>query len=169
MEQEQSQRAAELAQEPGPLPDLGSMQRLPGSTGCIICGRDNPVGMNARFHHDGENVWTQVTPAEHFQGFNGILHGGLISALLDDVMWYACYTKGLFTLTGELTVRFKRPITTGQPIIARGQVENRRGRVILTRGEVRDAAGTILAEATAKFIEAPEGMRAELSRGVAES
>lgn len=143
-----------------------SMQKLPGSTGCIICGRDNPVGMKARFYYDGEKVWTRVTPADHFQGFNGVLHGGLISALLDDVMWYACYTRGLVTLTGELSVRFKKPIRTGQPITACGYVENQRGRLSLTRGEIRDEEGTILAEATAKFIEAPDSMKDELSRGV---
>ena len=61
-------------------------RRQPGSASCFVCGTDNPHGLGAVFYDDGEKVWTELTPALHHQGWPGVLHGGIISAVLDETI-----------------------------------------------------------------------------------
>lgn len=140
------------------------MSREYCSRECLICGRENPAGIRARFGvEDGVSV-AVVTPPEHLQGFKGVLHGGIVTALLDDAMWYAAYGQGMFTLTGELGVRFRRPVEVGRRLEVRGRMLARRGRLAEMSAEIRYLdTGELVAEATGKFMEVSPEVRARLS------
>ncbi len=137
---------------------------LPNSSGCLVCGRDNPIGLKLRFAATAAGVAAQVTPDPQYQGFSGVLHGGMVCALLDDALWYAIYqATGVATMTAELTTRYKRPVPCGEPITVRGRLrENRRGRLFTAEGGLYDAAGTLLAEGSGSFLAAPPGLAARL-------
>lgn len=139
---------------------------LPNASGCFVCGRDNPIGLKLRFTAAEVGVEAKVTPGPEYQGFGGVLHGGVIAALLDDALWYAIYrATGVATMTAELSVRYKRSVPCGEPVTVRGALqENKRGRLFTARGGIFDAAGTLLTEATGSFLAAPPELAERLVR-----
>ena len=124
-----------------------------GSRSCVICGQEHPTGMRLRFAVDEEGSESGWTVQERFAGFHGVLHGGLVLAVMDDAMWYAIYAQGGVSLTAEATVRYRRRVEVGQAIAIRGRVQEHRGRLWTCTAEVV-SAGTaeVLAAAEGKFV-----------------
>ena len=81
---------------------------------CFACGSKNPDGLKLEFKYsdDGSKAETTYIPPEKFQGWKGIVHGGIITTLLDELMAKAAINKGYQILTGEITTRFKNPAKT---------------------------------------------------------
>lgn len=134
-----------------------------GSRDCIVCGRHNPAGLRVTYWAEDGRSRAEVVPPAHFQGFDGTLHGGIVSALLDDAMWYAAFSAGLFTMTAELSVRFRKPVPVGEAIRLEGRVQAQRGRLTEMAAELSHAVtGEVLAEASGKFLLVSEEMRQRL-------
>jgi uncharacterized protein (TIGR00369 family) len=91
------------------------------------------------------------TPDPCFQGWDGILHGGIVTAILDEAMAYAAMSIAGHSATTEINVVFKRPIITGREIEVRAEVESNRGRLTLTRAEAIQG-GQVMASARARFL-----------------
>ncbi|MFC1962064.1 PaaI family thioesterase, partial [Chloroflexota bacterium] len=53
---------------------------------CFGCGQNNPIGLKLKFKKDGDGVRTEFTPGESYQGWPGMVHGGIIGCLLDEAM-----------------------------------------------------------------------------------
>ena len=115
---------------------------------CFICGKDNPVGLQASFLIDPEKrrAETTVRIAEHFQGWQGITHGGIISALLDEICAQACMGTGLQVVTSEIKLRYRAPVPTGSTIRVIGEVTGERKRLVDVKGRV-ELDGKLVAEA----------------------
>jgi uncharacterized protein (TIGR00369 family) len=92
-----------------------------------------------------------VTFAERFQGWAGVVHGGLVATVLDEAMIYAAGAKGLKTVTGEMTVRFIKPVATGVAYMLRGRFLEDKGRIVLAASELLDAGGEVKARASGKL------------------
>lgn len=128
---------------------------------CIICGQVNPIGMRLVFHEVEHGVAAGIRVSTEWQGYEAIVHGGIVAGMLDDAMWHAIYQEtSRFTVTAELCVRYKRPVTVGQLIWLSGRVDRMNARLIRAEAEIRqdDAMGSILATAEGRFMPAPEGM-----------
>lgn len=140
------------------------VERGYGSRGCIVCGRQNSHGLGASFRPAPGGAWAEVTAPPHLQGFDGLLHGGLVAGLLDDAMWYAAYFQGLFTMTGQLSVRYRKPVPTGVRLRVEGRVVAQRHRLAQAEARLMAAeSGEVLAEAEGKFVAVPPEVRARLS------
>ena len=133
------------------------MRRVLGSRDCVICGQEHPTGMRLHFAVDAAGSESAWTVQERFAGFHGVLHGGLVLAVMDDAMWYAIYAQSGVTLTAEATVRYRRRVEVGQAITIRGRVQEHRGRLWTCTAEVLAAGegGEVLAIAEGKFISVP--------------
>ena len=120
---------------------------------CFVCGEDNPLGLKRKFRMDGEKgeAATDVTFEGHFQGWDKIVHGGLLATVLDEVMIYAARAKGLKCVTGEITVRYSSPVKTGVPLSIRGRFVEDKGRIVLAESEAFDKNGAAVARASAKL------------------
>jgi uncharacterized protein (TIGR00369 family) len=130
------------------------MQQFNDDNYCFACGVQNPVGLKLAFHYHeetGEMISQAVFP-RHFQGWQGVLHGGLISTALDEVMVKAAAQKGLKCVTAELNVRFKNPAFLTKDFTIKGKITGIRKRVILGEGCVTDSDNTLIATANGKFI-----------------
>ena len=78
---------------------------------CIVCGTANPIGLGLDFTVDSKGiVHARFRGSSLFQGYKGILHGGIIAALLDAAMTHCLFHHGVQALTGDLQVRFLKPI-----------------------------------------------------------
>lgn len=134
---------------------------------CFVCGDENVAGLKARFYFDGDTATTEVVADESFEGYRGIYHGGIISTLLDEVMIKALLARGIFAVTAELTVKFKRPVRTGDKVLFTGrEVSSNRGRIFCTEGKAVDEDGTLYAQAAGKYIAAGPELREEIEQSV---
>ena len=124
---------------------------------CFVCGEKNPIGLKLRIRTDperGESSADVVIP-EHFQGWAKIAHGGLVATVLDEAMIYAAGAKGIKSVTGEITVRFNKPVSTGVPYELKGRLLQDRGRIVLAESELRDGQGVVVAQASGKLVKVP--------------
>lgn len=115
---------------------------------CFICGKDNPIGLKAEFRTDParRRAETQLRINEQFQGWQGITHGGIISALLDEICAQACMGSGLQVVTSELKLRFRAPVPTGSMVTVVGEVVEERRRLVDVKGWL-EVDGKVMAEA----------------------
>lgn len=130
---------------------------------CFGCGRLNAHGLQLTFYpqEDGSGVWAPFTPTADFEGYEGVVHGGIVCTILDEVMAWSLYRQQTWAVTGQLTTRFRKPVRVGEPVRAIGTIVRDRGRIIEMRGELRrEADGTLLAEASGTFVRVPEAQAA---------
>ncbi|MCK5786449.1 MAG: PaaI family thioesterase [Candidatus Sabulitectum sp.] len=120
---------------------------------CFACGSGNPIGLKLKFRLDRENgtAVTETVIADHFNGWKGAVHGGIITTLLDEIMVYACTSSGWFTVTGTIEVKFHKPVPTEELLTVKGRIEENRGRSILTSATL-ELKGQVLASAKAVLI-----------------
>jgi len=133
---------------------------------CFVCGDENHHGLQAKFYFDGTRAISRITATEMFEGYRGIYHGGILSAMLDEVMIKAILAEDIYAVTAELTVRFLKPVIVGCELEFTGRVTETKGRMYLTEGEVRDTDGNCYATATAKYIRAKPDLQAKLEESV---
>ena len=120
---------------------------------CIVCGRAQGGGLGLRFSlRDDGSVEARFDCEPIFQGYDGVLHGGLASALLDGAMTNCLFARGVVAVTAELTIRFRRPVEVGRPLIARARVSYVREPLHVVEAElIQD--GEVKATAIGKFME----------------
>lgn len=123
---------------------------------CFACGRENPIGLKLTFREDGDKYIAQFRPGPEHQSYDGIVHGGIISTLLDEIMARYPYAKGLNTVTARLEVRYRKPTPIGQDLTVTGWVTKRRGKMIELAGSVALPDGTVTAEGKATVIAVEE-------------
>jgi uncharacterized protein (TIGR00369 family) len=130
------------------------VKELPHSKSCFVCGSKNRFGLNLRFFTNGQVVEARFVPRPEHNGFIGVVHGGIIATVLDEVMVWACAVRQKrFCFSAEMTVRYMKALQTGIEVIARGEmIENKRDRIYLAKGELFDLQSQALASATAKFM-----------------
>lgn len=122
---------------------------------CFVCGAANQRGLRIRFHSNGEGVHAQWTPSPEWEGFRGIVHGGVLSTVLDEAMSKAIAQTGCEALTAELRVRFRKPVNSWEDLSVRGWVRSRKRRRIETEATLSGADGVEFAHAWATFLELP--------------
>jgi uncharacterized protein (TIGR00369 family) len=134
------------------------MQKQPNSRMCFVCGMQNPIGLKAFFYQDEEGrVVAHFTGKEEHQGYPGVMHGGIVTALLDEVIARVAIAQDLlWGVTAKLEVRFRRPVPLGQPLTLVGEMTRLRSRTLEAHGEIRLEDGTIAAEAEGVYIRLPQ-------------
>jgi uncharacterized protein (TIGR00369 family) len=142
------------------------MEELIRYPGCFVCGDKNIHGINARFFWDGDTASTDVVLSEQFDGFRGISHGGVVTALLDEVMIKSVLATNRHPVTAELTVKFIKPARTGIMLRFVGRMVASKGRLFRAVASVSDPSGAIIAQAEGKFLEGSADLVAELKRSL---
>jgi acyl-coenzyme A thioesterase PaaI-like protein len=125
---------------------------------CFACGQANPKGLHLTFRFEGEEYVCDFTAAREYQGWTDIVHGGIVSTVMDEVMTRLLWERGIGAMTAELTVRLKHPTPVGRPLTARARLVSQRRRLYETAAELSLEDGTVTATATGKFlqVETPE-------------
>ncbi len=114
---------------------------------CFACGKKNPYGLklDIKTSDDGRSE-VEFVPAREYQGYGGILHGGIAATLLDELMVYAAFGLGKPVVTVKLTVKYRKPVPVGRRIRVEAEVVNVSGRKVQARGRITDMEGNILVE-----------------------
>lgn len=133
--------------------------KQPNSRQCFVCGVENPFGLGLRFYETGpDEVTAEYTTPERYQGFPGIVHGGVVAAVLDEAAGRAVMAAdpGRFMYTAKLEVSYRQPTPVGVPLQITGKVSRRRGRLAIATAELRLPDGTLTANAEALLANLPE-------------
>lgn len=137
----------------------------PSSRSCFVCGRENGAGLRTRWESDraaGE-VRSTVILAEHFHGYPGIAHGGIVAALLDEAMVRSLLLEGSFEdlmVTARMEVAYRRATPTSAPVTVVGRLVKRGSSRATAEAEIRLADGTVTAEAEGLLTRPPPDVAA---------
>lgn len=116
---------------------------------CFACGKNNPIGLKLTFREENDTYVANFTPGPEHQSYNGIMHGGLISTLLDEIMAGYMYAKGLNVVTAKLEVRYRQPTPIGETLTVSGWITGKRGKMVELAGKITLPDGTVTAEGKA--------------------
>lgn len=118
---------------------------------CWVCG-SGAEGLGVDFRPDGDDRVVAIFACDpRYSGYEGFVHGGVVSSLLDGAMTSVLMARGDNSLTADLQVRFLEPVLVGQPAIVRAWLRHSRRRLSLLEAEIRQ--GTHLrATARARFL-----------------
>jgi len=145
----------------GPIPPHGTQDAqtvleatgMSAHSGCLFCGKQNPIGFKLMFHARDDGSVHAVFPCERpLQSYPETLHGGVVSALLDSAMTNCLFSKGIVAVTAELTVRFLSPVRLDHPAEVTAAVTRVRGPLFYLQAELTQGA-TLTARAQATFME----------------
>lgn len=135
--------------------------KQPNSRMCFVCGLENPIGLHLHIYETEPGIVeaTYVAP-EHFQGFPGVLHGGVVASLLDEISSRAHMgsdpQKPRFMFTAKLDVKYRKNAPVGKWLKLIGKAGKAKSRSAEAWGGVYDAeTGDLLAEANALLINVP--------------
>ena len=89
---------------------------------CFVCGQDNPRGLkiSVTYRETEMAAETELALPREFQGWAGVIHGGILATLLDEMMAHAVWHFAGPGLTLGLEVRFHAPLKPDEPILVRG-------------------------------------------------
>ena len=143
----------------------GTLRKQPNSRMCFLCGVQNPVGLKLVFYEDTEarQVRAECCIADHFQGYPGIVHGGIVAAILDEIAGRAVMLdRGDQSLmaTLRLTIRYRRPTPTETPLTAVGWLEHGGEKRARVASEIRLPDGTVTADCECLLVGVPDEFRA---------
>jgi acyl-coenzyme A thioesterase PaaI-like protein len=132
------------------------IRTLPFYPACPVCGdrEVNPAALAVRWVWDEERrcVLGRFCPGAEHTGYAGRVHGGILSALLDECLAWACAVeRRSYCMTGEISVRFKVPAKLGEPIELTGRALTSWGTYVRADGEARSAGGELIATASSTF------------------
>ena len=123
---------------------------------CVVCSFGNENGLHLDFDisHDG-SVTATFQCDETFDGYPGILHGGVISSILDGAMGNCMFAHGQATLTIEMTTRFRHPVATGQEATVLARITDDMNPIYLLEAEIIQE-GKVKATAEGKYYNQPK-------------
>ncbi|MEG6584903.1 PaaI family thioesterase [Dendrosporobacter sp. 1207_IL3150] len=116
---------------------------------CFACGIHNPIGLKLKFREEQDTYITTFTGGPEHQGYDGIMHGGIVSTLLDEVMARYIYSKGYNAVTARLDVRYKKPTPIGEQLMIKGHITGQRGNMFELTGTIELPDGSITAQGKA--------------------
>lgn len=127
---------------------------------CFACGRGNPHGLHMQFRRDndgdGDGVICDYQPKPEDQSFPGVVHGGVLVALLDEAMAWAMFAAHrALGVTAKMETRYRRPASPEAPLTIYAQVVRARGRRMEVEARAENAEGKTLVESTALFLRMP--------------
>ena len=120
---------------------------------CFACGEENPIGLHLHFFWIPDGVLAFFTPKPEHQSYDGRMHGGLITVLLDEIMGNYLFRKeGVPAYTARIDLRFRTPVQIGTTIRCEGHEVKRKGRLVIMEGVITNPDGTVAAEATSTLM-----------------
>jgi acyl-coenzyme A thioesterase PaaI-like protein len=129
---------------------------LPWSRSCYVCGEANETGLQARSFKVGDRIELPFTAEERFAGWNGVIHGGLIATVLDEVMtWAAILASEQPCFAAEFTTRLLAPLPPGLACRAVARVSESRRRIFSTESWLEDEHGRVYARGHGRYMPVP--------------
>ena len=134
--------------------------KQPNSRNCFVCGIENPIGLHLKFYETGPGeVCADLNLSASYQGYPGIVHGGVIAAMLDEAGGRAhmgSVETPRFMFTGKLDVRYRKNVPVGRPLRLVAKAGPTKARTAEAYSAIYDQEGTLLADADVLLVNVPE-------------
>ncbi len=121
---------------------------------CFGAGPANTKGLRMEFYADNERVFSKLSIPEFMNSWQGLVHGGIVSTILDETMFYAamCFFKCI-ALTREVTVKLHKPARLNQmPFTAVGEIIKREDDTNgIIAGKLYNIDGELCADSLGRF------------------
>lgn len=146
-----------------------SRNRQPNSEMCFVCGRSNPVGLYMSFYDDGENeVFSEYRVPSHYQGYPGIVHGGVLTAMMDEVVARVSMIGDPhhFMMSVRLGIAFRHPVPVETPLKVQGRIVRLRGRLGKAEGRIVLPDGTVACESSMTLADIPQALLTSANRAL---
>ena len=147
----------------------GMKIKQPNSKMCFICGLENPIGLHLHMYETEPGVIeTTYTAPDHFQGYPGVLHGGIVGALIDEIASRAHMGSDpespRFLFTAKLEVKYRKNVPLGKPLKIIGRAGRSRSKSAEAWAGIYDTdTNELLAEGNALLMDVPQD-QFEMSR-----
>ncbi len=119
---------------------------------CFACGTKNPIGLKLKFDFDGTSLKTGFTPKKEHQGYFNIVHGGIITTLLDEVMVQLAIYMGMPAVTAQMDIRLKKPLKVGEEITVTAEILKETRKTFETYAKAVTKDGTVVADSRGKLV-----------------
>ncbi len=146
-----------------------NVEKLPHFPGCIACGKENHSGLQLELYYDKglRKVFAEIIFEKRFIGYEDIIHGGIITTVLDESMaWVNIKETGRMALTKNLKISFYRPVRFDEKYRVESYVENINENIAYTHAILKDSEGRICAESDGEFILMSETRSENMKKGL---
>ena len=130
--------------------DLLALARSPDNP-CFVCSHTNPVGLRVQFDLHDSSIHAEWIPGKEHQGWQGVVHGGVLAALMDEAMAYTLFTRGCMGMTGRMEVRYRSPAHAGESLSIKARCVRETKKIADIEAEI-SASGRPVAAASARFV-----------------
>jgi len=118
---------------------------------CFACGSNNGMGLGLKFYkHEDGAVFGSFFADPKYEGYSGIIHGGIIATLLDSAMTHCLLMKGIPALTGRLSIKYSTPIQPGTVVELEARIVDQIHEMFFLEGKAL-VDGKRVASAEAKY------------------
>ena len=131
----------------------GTVQRRADANRCFVCGPDNPIGLRVQFELSADRCIGQFMSGTDHVGFDGVTHGGIVFAVLDDAMANWFFLQGARGYTAKAEVRYRAPMPVGATASIECELLQRKGRLVRLSARAADInTSTLFATSEASFM-----------------
>ena len=121
---------------------------------CFVCGRENPFGLRLSFSCSNDRAFAEFRITTNYQGYRGIVHGGVIAAILDEAMIKAASSDKRNAVTAAISIRFKNPLRVGEGASVEAVIKKSGRRLIEAYASIKGDYSRIFAEANGRLLTA---------------
>lgn len=119
---------------------------------CFVCGPNNPIGLKLDFSLNGEIMSTEFVPQKEHQGYTDIVHGGIISTLLDEIMVKLAIELGMPAVTAQMDIRLRKSARVGKKLTFSAEILEATSKLLIIQAKAATDDGEIVAEAKGKLV-----------------
>lgn len=119
---------------------------------CFVCGPKNPIGLKLDFHFNGKTIKTEFIPKKEHQGYLNIVHGGIISTLLDEVMVKLAIAMDMPAVTASMEIRLRKAVYVGEKITVEAKMLKITSKLLESCAEAVTENNVVVAEAKGKLV-----------------
>lgn len=119
---------------------------------CFVCGPNNPIGLKLDFSLDGEVMTTKFVPRKEHQGYKDVVHGGIISTLLDEIMVKLAIELGMPAVTAQMDIRLRKAAKVGERLTFSAKILEQTNKLLVAHAKAVTDDGEIVAESTGKLV-----------------
>jgi len=119
---------------------------------CFVCGPKNPIGLKLDFSLEGEVMRTEFISRKEHQGYMDIVHGGIISTLLDEIMVKLAIELGMPAVTAHMDIRLRKSVKVGSRLTFSAKILENTNKLLVAHAKSVTDDGKIVAEATVKLV-----------------
>ena len=119
---------------------------------CFVCGPKNPIGLKLDFTFNGKTMETQFVPRKEHQGYMNIVHGGIISTLLDEIMVKLSIEIGMPAVTAQMDIRLKKALKVGEKVTLHAEITKDSRKLLESYAKAVTGDGVTVADAKGKLV-----------------